>query len=339
MANHYPSVAMISRLPLHGLPLSELLSKHYSVVWIGKNYPKLGIGNASYILLKELYNLLVTYKKRNYSVVILQYISLDGIAALLMKRLFKLPFVLFAIGSDVMCAEQNSVNFIVTKTIANQSDQIFCVNTKIKEKLITFGCVPSKIQVIPSILSMEQSCKFHPKEHSVISVGSIDDNKNHRLLIEACKLLPQLSVLIVGDGPLREELQHEVSLNSLRVSFSGQISHRQVFSELEKSKIYVHCSKREGLPTVVLEAMLCGLPVILVESDYTQELTQRYKLSVHIAANSSARDLADNIQLVLANYSSELQTANNNRKSVISFLDKTERTITNTLDNLLVSRQ
>lgn len=100
----------------------------------------------------------------------------------------------------------------------------------------------------------------------IISVGTLYQIKNHRLLIDAFDKAynkdHRLKLLIVGDGELREELNQKISCLDLidKVKLVG--NQKDVCSLLQKADIYCCSSIVEGLPISVLEAMACGLPII-----------------------------------------------------------------------------
>lgn len=106
------------------------------------------------------------------------------------------------------------------------------------------------------------------EEHcfTVVSVGSMYDLKNQKLLIEAFSILHERNedtrLSLVGNGELRSELEKQVVKLRLGdvVAFQGKQS--DVSSYLNDADVYCCTSKVEGLPLSVLEAMACGLPVI-----------------------------------------------------------------------------
>lgn len=97
-----------------------------------------------------------------------------------------------------------------------------------------------------------------------ITVGRVDHGKNHRLLIEVFKRydLKKTQLLIIGKGPLLDELQKLVKEYQLenQVLFLG--FHDNPYKYLSKSDCFVFSSQYEGFPNVVVEAMVCGLPII-----------------------------------------------------------------------------
>ena len=98
----------------------------------------------------------------------------------------------------------------------------------------------------------------------LISVGELNENKNHKVIIEA---IPQLKTkkvyyVICGEGPEKNDLIRKTEDLDIadRVFLLGQ---REDVNELLKvSDLFVFPSKREGLPVSVMEAMAAGLPVI-----------------------------------------------------------------------------
>lgn len=331
------SVLLISRLPLHGTVLSKLLSRYYHVVWIGKTFPfKLNSLNILYILSLEFWKLIGSFRKMRYSLIIIQYISLDGLLALMFKRIFGVKVVLFAVGSDTLKINEHAVAYPLIRKVIVNSDFIFCTNTLIKEMLKRICGDVSRIKVVPSIVDVDDFEYYgDPKEFDVVTIGSLDVNKNHMLLLNACELLPRsVRVLIVGRGPMRGVLESISEKCKLDVSFSGELSHKQVYRELQKSRVYVHASKSEGLPVAVLEAIFSGLPIVLVQSPYVYDIKHRYGFLVHVVKDNSAKDLANAIREVLQNYENEMRDALLNKHKITKLTDELPIEIKRTLDSL-----
>lgn len=104
------------------------------------------------------------------------------------------------------------------------------------------------------------------REKTIVTVGRIDSNKNHRLLIDAFKGIaesnPDWKVIIYGDGELRDELLEYVKDCGLegRVELPGAVS--CVADKIKIASVFVLPSNTEGSPNSLIEAMLLGLPVI-----------------------------------------------------------------------------
>jgi len=99
----------------------------------------------------------------------------------------------------------------------------------------------------------------------IIIVGRLSPKKNHINLLKAFKLIIQkidAYLLIVGDGDQRKQLEEKVNNFGIEHStfFMGYQPNPYPF--MRKSNICVLSSDNEGLPTVLIEAMACGTPVV-----------------------------------------------------------------------------
>jgi colanic acid/amylovoran biosynthesis glycosyltransferase len=146
-------------------------------------------------------------------------------------------------------------------------------------KLLALGAAPSKV----SVLRMGVDCArlaFRPpglprdEPLRLLSVGRLVEKKGIAYALEAVaaarREIPQLRYAIVGDGPLRQELQHLVSELNLDevVTFHGSLDSDRV----RELMLTQHClvvpsvtagdGDMEGLPVVIMEAMALGVPVI-----------------------------------------------------------------------------
>ena len=99
----------------------------------------------------------------------------------------------------------------------------------------------------------------------IICVGRLDKEKNFALAIRAFAQFSKSNVamlLIVGDGVLRESLEKlckELKVDNL-VKFNGFSSNP--YQLIIDSDLLVMSSDFEGLPSVIIEALYCGLPVV-----------------------------------------------------------------------------
>jgi len=100
-------------------------------------------------------------------------------------------------------------------------------------------------------------------------VARFSYQKNHKLLLEAFhiahKNIPNVSLLLVGDGELRSEIENQINSYGItdRVQMIGNTN--DVLSWLRSSDVFVLSSNYEGLPLSILEAMSAGLPIIATE--------------------------------------------------------------------------
>lgn len=116
------------------------------------------------------------------------------------------------------------------------------------------------------------------REKRIVSVGRLDANKNHEMMIRAFAGLagryPEYTLTIYGEGELREHLQKLIASLGLeeKVFLPGVVP--DVAERIEKAALFLLVSYSEGVSNALIEALALGLPVIAtdVPSGGTQEL-------------------------------------------------------------------
>lgn len=112
----------------------------------------------------------------------------------------------------------------------------------------------------------------------VLSVGRLEARKGHAILLEAIAELTareaNVRLTLVGDGPERphlERLARELGLTGA-VRFVGALGHDKVTRVYQEADAFCMPSFAEGVPTVLMEAMASGLPVVATRIAGTPEL-------------------------------------------------------------------
>lgn len=112
------------------------------------------------------------------------------------------------------------------------------------------------------------------REPVILTVAQLKEKKGIADLIAACRVLRDRSVAfscrIVGDGPLRQELEELArTLDcSDRITFAGALPFPDVVEEYRRASVFaLPCvvaadGDRDGIPNVILEAMAMSLPVV-----------------------------------------------------------------------------
>ncbi len=102
----------------------------------------------------------------------------------------------------------------------------------------------------------------------VVSVANCFANKRLDLVLACAERHPGLRFAVCGDGPLLDELKRTaVARNLGNVAFLGRLSALEVAAALRSARVFLSTAEREGTPTAALEAMMCGIPVILTPSN------------------------------------------------------------------------
>jgi N-acetylgalactosamine-N,N'-diacetylbacillosaminyl-diphospho-undecaprenol 4-alpha-N-acetylgalactosaminyltransferase len=166
---------------------------------------------------------------------------------------------------------QSKINRWLIRRLYPQADHVICNSAGNRKDLIeSFNVRSEKSSTIYNPVNLEMIPERNtPQEQTstpftFLTIGRLDEGKNHRLLIDALHVsdIPDARLLIIGSGPVRQELETLVAGYGLndRISFLGQRD--DVFEWLSQSDCFVFGSNHEGFPNVLLEALACGLPII-----------------------------------------------------------------------------
>lgn len=98
----------------------------------------------------------------------------------------------------------------------------------------------------------------------VVVLGRLSNEKNVRLIARAAAHIDQrLRVRVIGDGPLRAELEAAFTAAGCEATFLGTVSYAELPPLLRAASVYVLPSSTEGRAKALLEAMACGLPCVV----------------------------------------------------------------------------
>lgn len=128
----------------------------------------------------------------------------------------------------------------------------------------------------------------------ILYVGGLIPLKRVDLLIRASLDLARSvrhELLIVGNGPLRGELEH-LATGSEHIHFLGSLGRGEVLETLRGGSLLVLPSRREAAGLVLLEAQACGLPVIVTGGDGKAEMLRPGETGALIGSDPSSVELA-----------------------------------------------
>lgn len=144
----------------------------------------------------------------------------------------------------------------------------------------------------------------------LLSVGEVNKNKNHRIVIEALsKMEEQLWYVICGTGPLIEELKSlskQLGISN-RVIFAGYRTDVLAFYNI--ADLFVFPSLREGLPVALMEAMSTKLVCVAARNRGTDDLLNNSRLLFY---PTDVSELVDKIKLAIHSDCSDEVTRNYN---------------------------
>ena len=153
----------------------------------------------------------------------------------------------------------NPIRKFCTSYTLGHADHLLAVDTSLIEELKTrVKSIRGQTLTVPTSFDSNQWYRTQHKENLILTVGICDSLQRYKLkgidiFIAVARLLPQYEFLIIG---MKEKM-----LKSLDIPENLHTRDYVTFSELRdyysKAKVYAQFSMREGLPSVVCEAMLC----------------------------------------------------------------------------------
>ena len=137
-------------------------------------------------------------------------------------------------------------------------DVIICPSRFLKSKLDTDPILREKTIMLRNFVDIEIKNMDMQKEDYVLYFGRYSAEKGIKTLLEACSLLPEISFHFAGKGPLESEIKKFAN-----IKLCGFLAGKQLEKEIAQARFVVVPSEwYENCPFTVMEAQLCGTPVL-----------------------------------------------------------------------------
>jgi glycosyltransferase involved in cell wall biosynthesis len=212
------------------------------------------------------------------------YLVANGVAAAIAGRLTGARSMYFCTGGPVeildggvhsqdnVTSKMETADVVVERRLfdmVSQFDAIVTMGTGAVGYFQRKG-VDVDFHVVPGAIDEK---RFHPAENvpsaDIVLTGRLAPIKRIDIFLLAVRhiveRLPELRVVIVGDGDMRRDLQRmstELGVDR-HVNFTGYLGDGEVVGRLRDSRIFVLTSDSEGLSLSMMEAMMCGLPAVV----------------------------------------------------------------------------
>lgn len=129
---------------------------------------------------------------------------------------------------------------------------------------------------------------------TILSAGRLVPWKGFDVLVDIMKELPEWKLIIVGDGPNRENLESRIQKLGLgnRVKLTGAVSRGELLDLLNEASIFVLNTSFESFSFQVVEAMDAGVPVITTKIGNLEEVIKTEKEGILVEPNNKEEILA-----------------------------------------------
>lgn len=204
------------------------------------------------------------------------HFATDGLAALPLARALGLPLVTSLRGYDVTRSDAallrsgrlSWMRYALGKRRLQREGALFlAVSDALRDQAIARGFPAARTRTHYNGVDLD---RFHPAGEPrepglILHVGRLVEKKGTEVLIEALARTPGARLVIIGDGPLRRDLERRAGP---KVRFLGALATDEVAAWMRRASVLAAPSATardgdaEGLPNVVVEAAASGLPVV-----------------------------------------------------------------------------
>jgi len=248
----------------------------------------------------------------------------NGTKASFIKQI-GLPIKLYTTfhGYDIRLGDKNGGK--IYNTLFKYSDGVFSISPYNKQKLIDFGLPVSKIIDLPNgidttffnrdkLISLNGPIKL-------ISVARLAEEKGILIFLKALKAYvtevntSEIIYSVIGEGPLRTVIEQYIIEQNMQkyVFLLGKKNTHDVKAHFIESDVYVLPSLAEALPTVLLEAQSCSMPILATNVGSVADMTTD---SVIVEPNS-VEALKNGLKQLVNNRNSWNVIGQQHRKNII----------------------
>jgi glycosyltransferase involved in cell wall biosynthesis len=239
------------------------------------------------------------------------YFYPDGVAATRLARRFARPVAVTARGTDINAFASMRIPGHQIRAAARRASALIGVSASLSRKLAGLGSAAEKVATLRNGVDLEV---FAPMERSTVRaqlglsgkvwlcVGNLIEGKGMHLAIAALACVPDVTLVIAGDGPEATRLRRQAGRLGIadRVRFVGTVAHTELPGYYNAADALILPSRSEGMPNVVLEALACGtavlatavggIPEIMVAQVAGRLLRERTAAAITTAWQSLAAD-------------------------------------------------
>jgi glycosyltransferase involved in cell wall biosynthesis len=224
----------------------------------------------------------------------------------------RVPVIYRNIGDPLQWSD-SAARRMRTRVLLGRMARVVALTTGTAATLTTrFGVAADRVRVVPNAVDgtrfrpvgpveraeARQELGLAPDDRVLLSLGALSEEKNVGLAIEGAAELADVVLLVAGDGPELvplEQLAGRVAPD--RVRFLGRTDDPELL--YRAADLLVLPSRTEGMPAVLIEAGLSGLPVVATDVGFVREIVEADRTGILVPPDDP-RALVDAIRNGLA---------------------------------------
>lgn len=192
-----------------------------------------------------------------------------GAVGVFLGKIFRRPVVIST--HSVYNFPKKGLYPYFVKFLFRNSKHILTVSNQSREEILSLGIAKDKVSVFtywvdqkifkPTNKDKARKLLMLPAGKICLFVGRLVTGKGIEELLEAAKKTPNVTFLIIGDGPLQGEIVKIAGQKNIK--FVGKVDNNKLPAYYNAADVLiVPSTHEEGFGRVILEALSCGLPVI-----------------------------------------------------------------------------
>lgn len=238
--------------------------------------PRLGRPlNAASVYLGALRCVAALVRARRPDALIAYFAYPYGVAGVMLGRRLGLPVIVSCRGTDINAMTGPRAQGRLIGSALRSAAAVLVVSRDMQERVLALGVARERVRCIPNGVD---TVRFAPRSRGearktlgldadarlLVCVSRLSPEKGIDVLVEACRTLDRVQVVVVGEGLERAALETRLRAHGMESRFrlAGARPHDEIPAWIAAADVVALPSRSEGMPNAVLEALASGRPVV-----------------------------------------------------------------------------
>lgn len=214
----------------------------------------------------------------------------SGLVGWLVAWRRRIPLVVTVHGSDAHLVRRFGLMRLIARFALHRARMIITVSDQLRQDVLALGIAPDRVHTIHNGAANFEALLALPaatgQSERALWVGRFTEEKDPltalKAFFAAAAGLPALRLTMVGAGPLREQCEQWCDRSGLtaRVEFRNPVPPTDMPEIFSHHDVLLVSSRREGLPLVVVEALVAGRPVIATRAGGIPEIVANLRSGI-----------------------------------------------------------
>lgn len=249
------------------------------------------------------------HAQRPFDVIDASFFFPDGPVAQRLSRALGIPYSIKARGADIHYWGTRKGTRAMVRRAADEAGGLLAVSGAMRRSMAAMGIDADKIRVHYTGVDLDH---FEIADRAaakaalgfdgpvLLSVGALIPRKGQDLLVRALPLLPDVTLLLAGQGQYRRTLENLAEQLGVerRIGFLGSVPHHKLPRVFAAADAMALPSASEGLANAWVESLACGTPIVISDVGGARELLDRPEAGTIVAREPEA--IAGAVAAILA---------------------------------------